>query len=109
MSIEENDPLGEGEWEESRGKKIRGKGKIDRSIDRSIDFGEGEEGRNEKEESLREDRSMNTSRRSLGRLDGYHPAGRREKEGEDGQDATWPPPLSKYPALKPTITLFESR
>lgn len=34
MSIEENDPLGEGEWEESRGKKIRGKGEIDRSIDR---------------------------------------------------------------------------
>lgn len=68
--------------------------------DWSIDFGgrkEEEERRGWKEESLREDRSMNTSRRSLGRLDGYRPAGTglrsRNTWGrrKERMDATWPP------------------
>lgn len=99
MSIEENDPR------ESRRKRRRRKirGEIGRSIWRDR--------KGWKEESLREDRSMNTSRRSLepsGRLSSSWNTTRVISEGGRRRKERTPSPLDLN-TLHYNTTLFESR
>lgn len=101
MSIEENDPLAREGEESRRRRKIRGE--IGRSIWRDR--------KGWKEESLREDRSMNTSRRSLGpsgRLSSSWNTTRVISEGGRRRKERTPSPLDLN-TLHYNTTLFESR